>query len=69
MLCATGVTPPIVTLTCTADYTSPRNGIVNATWIPSPGHTPQDVLDYLQNCHATITCGNGYVEVCLMYCN
>ncbi|XP_065920489.1 uncharacterized protein [Dysidea avara] len=44
--------PPIVNLTCTPQY-------VNVTWIPMECYRPTEVINRLQNCHASIKFGNG----------
>jgi len=62
----TGISPPNVTLNCTADYTTLSKSFVNATWRPSPDSTPESISDDIQDCRADITCDNGYTQVCLM---
>ncbi|XP_065920487.1 uncharacterized protein [Dysidea avara] len=44
--------PPIVNITCTSQY-------INVTWIPMECYRPTEVINRLQNCHASIKFGSG----------
>ena len=50
---------PDINLTCATDYTTSKKS-VHATWIPESHLSPEEALNRIQNCGATVICDNGY---------
>ena len=57
--------PPVVNLSCSELFFNETctKLLVNVTWGPTEGDTPESIQDRLQNCQATINCTQDEKEV------